>query len=275
MFLYKLLNILVFLIKNAFMSLDSLSSYKSGRNTKSGENFDILNMFSWLVLLIILAPFLVYGLPQIVGAKDALIVKSGSMEPTIPTGSVITIYPVEASEVKKGDIITFEIKRPGHEETEYTTHRVIEVLSNNGEYGFRTKGDANEAPDMGAVTRDNLVGKYGFTIPYLGYVMAQLDTKIALVALVIVPATIIIISELWSLIKETSVLKEAGDTISLVETATIGIALIILAASAVAAAGITPNAVQDTANFLSFSPMTFGLGVMASILASMLVLKVI
>jgi hypothetical protein len=34
---------------------------------------------SWLLIIIVVSPFLVYAVPQVIGAEDALIVKSGSM----------------------------------------------------------------------------------------------------------------------------------------------------------------------------------------------------
>ena len=39
---------------------------------------------------------------------------------------------------------------------------------------FRTQGDANEAPDSEEIPLTNLVGRYRFSIPYLGYVVSEI-----------------------------------------------------------------------------------------------------
>src|SRR5690625_2348524 len=68
-------------------------------------------------------------------------VLSGSMEPTIKTGSVISIKLLEDSTtLNEGDIVTF-IK----EDETLVTHRIAEV-KNNGEF-YITKGDNNRILD--------------------------------------------------------------------------------------------------------------------------------
>ena len=49
-------------------------------------------------------------------------VLSGSMEPTIPVGSVIVLLPASAEELGNGDVITFG--RPDHSET-FVTLRIV------------------------------------------------------------------------------------------------------------------------------------------------------
>src|SRR4051812_45760167 len=52
---------------------------------------------------------------------QALVVRSGSMSPTIPTGSIVFYKKREAADVKVGDIIVFA--KPGQPD-EKVTHRV-------------------------------------------------------------------------------------------------------------------------------------------------------
>lgn len=70
--------------------------------------------------------------------------KTGSMSPTIPTGSVALVQEVPASKVKIGDVLT--VQRAGKLPV---THRVIDVQAgtNVGERSIRMKGDANDVED--------------------------------------------------------------------------------------------------------------------------------
>ncbi|MDZ5010224.1 signal peptidase I, partial [Clostridium perfringens] len=71
----------------------------------------------------------------------------------------------DTKEIKVGDIVTYRDGRM------LVTHRVVEVK--NGGEAFITKGDANEALDANIVPKENLVSKYKFNIPYLGYIIAK------------------------------------------------------------------------------------------------------
>lgn len=91
--------------------------------------------------------------------KPAVIV-SGSMEPTIKTGSMILINENERT-IKRGDIISFETGGMA------VAHRVAEVR----EDGYVTKGDSNKSPDIGIVTEDMITGTVILSVPRVGYVL--------------------------------------------------------------------------------------------------------
>lgn len=227
----------------------------------------------WLVIILVLTPFLIYGIPQLVGATDSLVVRSGSMEPAIPTGSVITIYPVEPSELEEGDIITFEHSYTRDDGTEYTTHRIVDVTRQDGEYHFTTKGDANDSPDPGTVTGDSIAGVHGFTIPYLGYIIAELDSPIAFVALVAIPAALIIISELWKITREISNSRRTQRDTNTVGVAMISVSAVVLAITLAALMGAFSQLSQQAVSNIASGHTAFGASVMGSILLSMILLK--
>jgi len=108
-------------------------------------------------------------------------VVSGSMEPTIPTGSLCFINKhVAYEDIQKGDIIGF-VAPTGVS----VTHRVVEVTDE----GLETKGDKNNTSDGISTNKDNYLGKNVFTIPKLGYVVRILQTtrgRIIVVTLVVV-----------------------------------------------------------------------------------------
>lgn len=115
-----------------------------------------------LVVLVVVVALLLVG-ARVVGLQ-VYTVLSGSMEPTYHVGSIIYVKPVDPSEVKVGDPITFVL----NEELTVATHRVVSIDAANSH--FYTKGDANAAPDAAPVHFNNLLGTPVFTIPYLGYV---------------------------------------------------------------------------------------------------------
>ncbi len=122
-------------------------------------------VISVVILLILLGGLKLFGF-------EIYTVLSGSMEPTYKVGSVIYVKEVNADELKKDDTITFKLT----EET-IATHRIVNVVEENNERKFETKGDANENNDEGYVTEDRILGKAIFTIPYLGYLAEFIQTK--------------------------------------------------------------------------------------------------
>ena len=113
----------------------------------------ILNALPWVILVCIIATF-IYGIRP-------MIVMSGSMEPSIKTGSVCFVNTIaEYNNVKEKDVITFDLAGAN------ITHRAVEIKPE----GIITKGDANDVKDLGIVTTDTFKGKVIGTIPYAGYV---------------------------------------------------------------------------------------------------------
>jgi signal peptidase len=70
--------------------------------------------------------------------------KTGSMEPTIPTGSLAVVHQIPADEARVGDIVT--VDRPG---LLPITHRVTSVTPvGSGETSITLRGDANPTDDV-------------------------------------------------------------------------------------------------------------------------------
>ena len=147
-----------------------------------------MKVIYWLVLA---ALILVPGLT--VGNYKLLVVLSGSMEPTIKTGSIVVVKP--QSSYQTGDVITFSEK---NNPKITTTHRVFGI--NDG--GFITKGDANNSTDSARVATGQIIGKTIFSVPYLGYPVSFAKTQQGLLLLVIIPAIIIIYSEILTIKNE-------------------------------------------------------------------------
>ena len=155
---------------------------------------------SWIV--VVLASLIVLGLLAVsVGPRflpyQALIVRSGSMSPTIPTGSIVFYRKIAASKVKVGDVIVFT--KPG-DPSERVTHRVYKIgQSPTGPY-FETKGDANGAPDDWRVPAVGTGWIERFHIARVGYGLVDLQSGLARLLLLVIPAALlglITLYEIW------------------------------------------------------------------------------
>lgn len=120
---------------------------------------------------------------------DLFLIQSGSMEPDYPTGSIVYVGKADASELKIGDVITFQLGSGAK-----ATHRIIDIIPDQTDPNilrFKTKGDANEHPDHGLVESNKIIGRVLFHIPYLGYVVNYIQhppgtyVSIAVVSLVL------------------------------------------------------------------------------------------
>lgn len=123
----------------------------------------IQKLLLWLPLLAVAAG----GIVILYGIRPVYI-KSGSMEPALPVGSLCFVNTkVDRSTLEPGDMIAFSAG--GME----VAHRIIRETKQ----GFHTKGDANNSPDAGIVFPEQVKGKILVAIPYLGYGIALLRGK--------------------------------------------------------------------------------------------------
>lgn len=121
-----------------------------------------------LLLLMLGLALIVVVLPIAVGGS-AYTVLTGSMAPKLPPGTFLIVQPTPASEVRVGDVITYQLAsgRP-----EVVTHRVVERILDprTAEVLFITQGDANNTPDAQPVMSVQLRGTVWYAVPYLGWV---------------------------------------------------------------------------------------------------------
>ena len=79
--------------------------------------------------------------PEVMGFS-ILQVLTGSMEPTIPEGSMLLIRRTDPNTLTEGDIISFYSPDPSLDGA-LNTHRIVGVDQSGEELRFTTKGDAN------------------------------------------------------------------------------------------------------------------------------------
>jgi signal peptidase len=145
-----------------------------------------------------------FGSPDIM---TAYVVRSGSMEPAIGTGSIVFVRAAE--HYSGGDIITFR-RADSDPAALPITHRVVEVQSEGEAARFVTKGDANNAADAQPVSREEIIGKVLARVPYVGYPVSYARTRAGYVALVAVPAVAIIAGEVSTIHGEVRRRRAAG-----------------------------------------------------------------
>lgn len=166
----------------------------------------VASLVGLALLIVLVIPFVIYAVPGVVGAEGSYVVLSGSMEPTFGPGDMVVVYDVPASAISEGDVVTY-----GEDEGEVppTTHRVVEVVEKEQGIAFRTKGDANEEADSSLVAPERVrgevptVGGHLFVIPLVGYVIRFAGTQFGLVALLIAPMTLLVLSEVYAVVRST------------------------------------------------------------------------
>ena len=164
-----------------------------------------------LIMIIVFLVFVVnfidkqYNLKSGKNKKDlfsAYTIVSPSMVPSINVLDVVVTMRVNSPEdLKKGDIVTFN-------STDYrysgvrVTHRIYDIeKTSSGEYLFTTKGDNNNTPDSSRISFNEIYGRVLFRIPKIGYIQYYLSSILGWVAIIIVPAVLIIAYDIYKLIK--------------------------------------------------------------------------
>ncbi|NTW89292.1 MAG: signal peptidase I [Candidatus Moranbacteria bacterium] len=149
--------------------------------------------FLLLALAVLLSMFSVAGV-------RLYTVLSGSMEPTLHTGSIIFVIPQASYQV--GDVVTRKTEDPAVT----VTHRISEKIDRDGDTVFHTKGDANDVADAEDIPVSSIIGKEAVTVPWMGYAVNFAKTKEGFALVVIVPAAIIVYEELKKIRMEVAAL---------------------------------------------------------------------
>ncbi len=155
-----------------------------------------------IILCIILIPILIINITLIIksytnqeevpsiGGIFPLIVLTDSMYPEIESGDLIICNTAEAGEIAVNDVISFF--DPAGNGSSIVTHRVIEIIAENGEISFRTQGDNNNAEDKSLVPADKLVGVYKSRIPNAGHVAMFMQSTTGLIICVVLPIILLV-----------------------------------------------------------------------------------
>lgn len=122
-------------------------------------------------------------------------VMTGSMEPAIPTNSVIVTHAVEATEIEVGDVISYFSKDPTLRGA-VNTHRVVDIYEEDGKLIYQTRGDANNAKDLYPPTADEIIGEVVFSSYLLGMVVRLISNPLVFFPLILIPLLVLLILNL-------------------------------------------------------------------------------
>lgn len=137
----------------------------------------LFSVFTTIELVLVAALFAAIVLPLPFGIKPS-IVMTGSMEPTVPTGSIAWVNENFTEEdLEVGTIAVYE-PQLGTE----VMHRIIAI--DDGTYTFQ--GDNNNSPDLAEPTAENVEGVYLFHIPEVGKTFSWfMDNKIPILLVLV------------------------------------------------------------------------------------------
>lgn len=93
---------------------------------------------------------------------EPLVVRSGSMEPGIPTGGMVLVRTVPAAELGVGDVVTVHLPTGTR-----VTHRIVSLEHRGPTAVLTLQGDANDDPDRDRVTVTE-AGRYVWSVPLAG-----------------------------------------------------------------------------------------------------------
>jgi signal peptidase I len=147
----------------------------------------------WAIGGVLFGVCMAVTLPFFFGIKS-LTVLSGSMEPTIHVGDIVVVRQIAALDARVGDVVTF---RDPSNPDKLVTHRVREISIADGKVAFETKGDANTSTERWKIANDGTIGLVMYRVPKLGYVLFYVHGTLGRLLLVVGPALLLGVYEIW------------------------------------------------------------------------------
>ncbi|HEX5147378.1 MAG TPA: signal peptidase I [Conexibacter sp.] len=114
---------------------------RSARAHERGSSL-LFATLSWALALVGLACLAITAWALAVGARP-LVIRTGSMAPAMPVGTLAVVRPEPATDVRVGDVVAVE-----HNDGERLMHRVRHIRAvGGGSVTLVTRGDHNRAAD--------------------------------------------------------------------------------------------------------------------------------
>lgn len=142
--------------------------------------------------------------PSFFGWKP-FIVLSGSMETQISVGDLVIVKEVDTSILKKGDIIAFK------ENDIVITHRIDDIITEDGMVKYITKGDNNNIRDEGTVLPEQVEGIFICNISGLGNLAIFIQTPMGMIVSLSIPVILLIIIGIMNSKKTNKIINEKLD----------------------------------------------------------------
>jgi signal peptidase len=146
------------------------------------------------VLATVLAGVIVLAAGHLLG-WSALIVRSGSMEPSVPVGSLVLARPVQPADVQLRDVVAVPRQIGGRQVL--VLHRVVALTEHDGRRLARLRGDANPVPDPEPVVLAGPVARSVVVVPAAGYVVAAVRMALSPSRALVVLAGVLGLILIW------------------------------------------------------------------------------
>jgi signal peptidase I len=130
-----------------------------------------------IALLAVLITFSLFLRIAPLTGHQLFIIGGGSMEPTIPLGSLVVATPTDTMTIAVGHVVTMRA-----DNGIVITHRVSRVVDLPEGRFFELKGDANQSPDALVVPARAIIGAADIYVPYAGYAQDFLSRALGIVA---------------------------------------------------------------------------------------------
>lgn len=116
-----------------------------------------------MAVLVTVACFLFGGMFLFLHLRgmEPFVIVSGSMEPSIPTGSMVVVDTNLKGTEKEGDAVAYKLQ-----DGPVVVHRLAEITEDGS---YLMKGDANNASDMEQISPSQVVGRVSRVLPKAGY----------------------------------------------------------------------------------------------------------
>ena len=171
---------------------------KNKRMTKKIFKYIILNILIILFIINLILSF--EENTHILGIYMFNIV-SESMKPTLEINDVVVVKTCEATQLQKGDIITFQ------QDGRIISHRILDITKDKKIIKFRTKGDNNEIPDSDLIPEGQVYGKVLFSIKKIGKIISYIQNIRGLINIVFFVIIVYILVSLRDKQKNTRKMK--------------------------------------------------------------------
>ena len=123
-------------------------------------------------------------------------VMTGSMEPTIPTNSLIVVQRTDTQQLVEGDIITFYSRDPSLM-GEPNTHRIVRFEQDGEKRLIYTKGDANNIEDHYAAHEEDVIGRVVYSSEKIGNFVRFVSNPVVFIPLIVIPLAIMLLRSLY------------------------------------------------------------------------------
>jgi signal peptidase len=117
-----------------------------------------------MAFVIVLGPVSVLVLLPIGLGLQRYVMTGDSMHGSIDRGSVLLERVVPVSDLRVGDVITYQAPASAQHQG-LVTHRIVAI----GPEGISTRGDASSSPDPWTLPTQSTVPRVTFILPWVGY----------------------------------------------------------------------------------------------------------